>query len=136
VERKTFLKVLTAGVASGTLIAYLESCKKNSSAPAAPIVDFTLDLTASANASLLNSGGSVVSNQVIVINNNGSYVAISDICTHAGCTVNYSSLSQPLNCPCHNSNFSLNGSVTSGPAPSSLKLYNVAKNGNTLHVTG
>jgi len=135
-ERKTFLKFLAAGVASGSLIAYLESCKKNSSAPAAPNVDFTLDLTASSNQTLLTSGGSVISNQVIIINNNGSYIALSDICTHSGCSVNYVSSSQQLNCPCHGSNFSLSGAVISGPAPSSLKQYTVAKNGNILHISG
>src|SRR5260221_14720963 len=117
-ERKTFLKILGAGVATGTLITYLESCKKNNPSTTAPTVDFTLDLTASSNSSLLTSGGYVISNQVIVINNNGSYIALSDICTHAGCSVNYDNSSGQVHCPCHNSNFSLNGSVISGPAPS------------------
>jgi cytochrome b6-f complex iron-sulfur subunit len=133
-ERKEFVKFLAASVASGSLVSYLASCKKESTA--APNVDFTLDLTASANAMLLTSGGSLVSNKVIVINNSGSYVALSDECTHEGCAVSYNSSSNNLQCPCHGGVFSISGSVVSGPPPKSLKQYTVSKNGNSLHISG
>jgi cytochrome b6-f complex iron-sulfur subunit len=135
-ERKTFLKFLTASVASGSLISYLESCKKDSSAPAAPSADFTIDISTSQYSSLQTPGNSTVKDQVIVINNNGNFVALSDICTHEGCSLVYQSNSQHIYCSCHGGTFSLSGSVISGPPPSALKVYNVAKNGTVLHVTG
>lgn len=135
-ERKYFFKVLTAGIVSGTLITYLESCKKNNDVTPAPSVDFTLDLSSSSNAALLSAGGSVVSNSVLVINNNGNYIALSDICTHQGCSVGYNRSSQKVNCPCHGAVYGLTGAVEAGPAPSSLKKYSVSQNGNSLHIFG
>ncbi|MCX6291566.1 MAG: Rieske (2Fe-2S) protein [Bacteroidetes bacterium] len=135
-ERKTFIRFLGASVATGSLIAFLDACQKNNPAPVSPSVDFTVDLSASANAALQNSGGSLVNNQVIIINNNGTYVALSDVCTHQGCSVGYDSASKQLNCPCHGASFNLSGAVLGGPAPSSLKQYSVSKNGSTLHITG
>src|SRR6185436_12032719 len=106
-ERKEFVKFLAAITASGSLVSYLASCKKESTAPN---VDFTLDLSDSANSALLTNGGSIVSNRVIVINNSGSYVALSDECTHEGCALSYSSASNHLECPCHGGIFSISGS--------------------------
>jgi len=135
-ERKDFFKFLVGGVATGSILVYLESCKKNDSSINAPTVDFTLDLTSSANAALLSSGGSLVSNQVLIINNGGNYVAFSDICTHAGCAVGYNSSTNQIKCPCHGAVYKMDGTVASGPAPSSLKQYTVEKNVNILHIHG
>ena len=131
-----FIKFLGASVATGSLFAFLDACKKTDTASSVPSVDFTLDLTSSANSALQISGGSVDSNKVIVVNNNGTYVALSDICTHQGCTVSFNSSSKQFNCPCHGATFNISGAVLSGPAPSSLKQYTVSRNGNIVHVTG
>ena len=135
-ERKTFIKFIGAAVVTGSFMAFLDACKKTNPAPSVPSVDFTLDLTSSSNAALVQPGGALVSNQVIIINNNGTYVALSDICTHQGCSVNYDNSIKEIVCPCHNSFFNLSGVVLSGPAPSSLKQYTVTKNGDILHIKG
>ena len=66
----------------------------------------------------------------ILINYNGTWKAFSAICTHAGCTVNYTS--SELYCPCHRGYFSaVNGSVTGGPPPRPLPEYGIQiLNGN------
>ena len=133
-ERKVFLQFLAATVATGSMSTFLESCKKSETSD--PTVNFTLDLSASANSALLSNGGSVVSNKVIVINNNGTYVALSNICTHEGCAVNHNKSSNQLVCPCHSAVFGIDGSVKSGPAPKSLKQFTVTKDGNILTVKG
>ncbi len=46
--------------------------------------------------------------------------AISRICTHLGCRVNYSKEEQILVCPCHGSRFSTNGKLLRGPASKPL----------------
>jgi cytochrome b6-f complex iron-sulfur subunit len=135
-ERKTFIKFLGASVATGSLIAFLDACNKSNPAPAAPVVDFSLDLNMASNAALQHNGGSLVSNEVIIINNNGSYVALSDICTHQGCAVNYDGSAKQIVCPCHGASYNLSGAVLGGPAPSSLKQFTVTRNGNSLHITG
>ncbi len=133
-QRKDFMKFLGAAVATGSIASFMDACKKDNTTTVK--VDFTLDLTAAANSALNTSGGSVISNNVIVINNNGNFIALTDICTHQNCALSYSSSANRLNCPCHGSAFRTDGTVINGPASSSLKVYTVAKSGNTLHITG
>ena len=118
------------------IAAFIESCKKDdSSVPQAPTVNLNLDLTASSNAALNSVGGYVYNSGVIIacIATN-SYVALSQACTHQGCTVAFGSGS--FNCPCHGGKFNTNGDVIAGPPPSPLKKYTCTHNGNTLNVAG
>jgi thiosulfate dehydrogenase [quinone] large subunit len=59
---------------------------------------------------------------------NGQFRAFSAVCTHAGCTVNYSASSQEFVCPCHGAQFDgTNGAVVRGPARSPLPPIAVAE---------
>ena len=61
---------------------------------------------------------------LIVINRKGKgFIALSRVCTHLGCLVGYNREDEELVCPCHAANFSLEGNVISGPAPSPLKSF-------------
>ena len=61
----------------------------------------------------------------------GENGAVSSKCTHAGCTVEWNGADPkiPLRCPCHNSNFALDGQVLGGPAKAPLARYSATKNG-------
>lgn len=62
---------------------------------------------------------------VIARDANGIY-AVSRICTHQGCTVNVApSAAATFNCPCHGSQFDVNGNVLRGPAARPLPHYAV-----------
>ena len=51
------------------------------------------------------------------------FVALSAICTHAGCTVGFNGMDQ-LNCPCHGSSFNAaTGAVLNGPAVAPLTNF-------------
>jgi cytochrome b6-f complex iron-sulfur subunit len=115
-------------------IAFLQSCKKGD--PQGPTVNFTLDLSQTGNAALNNSGGSLPSNGVVVVNTGNSFTAIAQQCTHNGCSVGYTSSSNNFICPCHNGTFDINGNVTGGPPSVALKKYTVTKNGNLLKIAG
>lgn len=41
-------------------------------------------------------------------------------CTHLGCTPNWFDVERRFKCPCHGSNFSVEGDVLAGPAPKPL----------------
>jgi cytochrome b6-f complex iron-sulfur subunit len=60
----------------------------------------------------------------------GMYALIA-ICTHLGCTPNWFASEERFKCPCHGSNFLLDGTNVAGPAPVPLFRATIA-----LDVTG
>ena len=52
----------------------------------------------------------------MIRNEDGIYALIS-ICTHLGCTPIWWPTEERIKCPCHGSNFLLNGQNVAGPAP-------------------
>jgi len=121
---------LGTGVATVTVIAFLDSCAKSDLK-----VDFTLDLTQPKYSALNNPGGSVVESGVIVARDFGNaFHAVSVTCTHAGCDVTYESQQNEFYCPCHGSLFNSSGDVLQGPATTSLQKFNVDVSGSMVHV--
>jgi cytochrome b6-f complex iron-sulfur subunit len=51
--------------------------------------------------------------------------ALSAVCPHLGCTVNWNAAEAKFICPCHGSQFNAAGEVTGGPASSGLSLVTV-----------
>ncbi len=61
------------------------------------------------------------------------FVALSAVCTHLGCIVEYDA-QRGLWCPCHAAYFDLRGNVKSGPAPRPLPSFPVAVVGGNVVV--
>jgi nitrite reductase/ring-hydroxylating ferredoxin subunit len=56
---------------------------------------------------------------VLVAMHEGTPVALSDTCSHLGCSLSSGTLAEGrITCPCHGSTFALDGSVLHGPAVS------------------
>jgi cytochrome b6-f complex iron-sulfur subunit len=53
----------------------------------------------------------------------GGFLAISAICTHLRCVVNWNEIHKKFECPCHGAKFNQNGEVLEGPPPRPLDLY-------------
>ncbi len=53
----------------------------------------------------------------------GEVLAFSPICTHLGCAYHWDAKKGDFVCPCHGSEFSLDGKVLSGPAPRPLDRF-------------
>ncbi len=64
----------------------------------------------------------------------GEYRAMSAICTHLSCTVQYRKDVQQIWCACHNGMYDLNGRNVSGPPPRPLEKYQVHVQGDEIHV--
>jgi len=62
---------------------------------------------------------------VIIHTRDKGYIALSRVCTHLGCLVNYDKAKQIFICPCHGGTFDLDGNVISGPPPLPLPRYAV-----------
>jgi len=63
---------------------------------------------------------------------NDAVVAFGPQCTHLGCAHHWDDQKGRFVCPCHNSYFSIDGTVLSGPAPRPLDRYQVKVDGNKL----
>lgn len=54
----------------------------------------------------------------------GKVKAISAVCTHAGCIVNFNPLEQTWDCPCHGGRYNTEGKVLTGPPLKNLDSVN------------
>jgi len=137
-DRKDFIAAVGISAASFALLNCV-GCSKGdsgSSGVSGPSnIDFTLDLTASANAALLNNGGSMAVNGLIVAKTSaGAYIAVQQSCTHESYGLVYQGSNQRFYCNNHGATFSETGAVTNGPASKSLTTYTTVLTGTSLRV--
>jgi Rieske Fe-S protein len=85
-------------------------------------------------ADIPEGGGKVFADRKVVVTQPtaGEFKAFSATCTHQGCAVK-SIADGVINCPCHNSNFSItDGSVQSGPATKPLPAVEITVSGDSI----
>src|SRR5580765_8097636 len=100
-NRRDFLNTTGMALGVGILAQSLEGCSKNSVVPT-PTAGFTVDLSNPANSALKTVDGFILTKDIYVICTAPStYIALSSVCTHQGCRVNFDSSSNQLSCPCH-----------------------------------
>lgn len=97
-----------------------------------------LDLTRQSAATLTAIGGSLkvptASDTLMVVRTGeATFEVTSAICTHRRCSVAWNGA--VLRCPCHGSQFSLEGAVLKGPATVALKTYEAVFDATTGIVT-
>ncbi len=91
-------------------------------------------------STLLQSEGSLLvqpekaDGKILVVHGgDGSLYAVDATCTHAGCDVLYDKKLGHIRCPCHGSEYGLDGGNIKGPAKQPLKAYKVAaRNGRVI----
>ncbi|QKD81876.1 ubiquinol-cytochrome c reductase iron-sulfur subunit [Thermoleptolyngbya sichuanensis A183] len=135
-ERRTFLGLTAASAAS----AALPACR-SAEPPGPPAAGGTFQQVGT--LSQLAQSGDRLNTQVgtapITLLKNpdsGDLMAVSRICPHAGCTVEWREQTVLFACPCHNSLFSPTGGVVQGPANRALATYPVKVEGETILVQG
>ncbi|MBF0517581.1 MAG: Rieske 2Fe-2S domain-containing protein [Nitrospirae bacterium] len=57
---------------------------------------------------------------VYLVNHEGTLYALSPVCSHLGCLVNYNRHTDVFICPCHGGKYDTAGEVISGPPPAPL----------------
>lgn len=124
---------LTNGTAAALVVADLVSGAEN---PWAKLVDSTRSVETKASTPAGRTGstrsipdlspgqGAVVElggeKTAVYADDSGKTHAITAVCTHLGCTVEFNNAESTWDCPCHGSRFSLEGSVIHGPAEKDL----------------
>jgi Ferredoxin subunits of nitrite reductase and ring-hydroxylating dioxygenases len=72
---------------------------------------------------------------LLIVTADGEYRALSAICTHLACTVQYRSDLRQVWCACHNGMYDLNGRNVSGPPPRPLEQFQVHVRGEEVIVS-
>jgi len=72
--------------------------------------------------------------KVLLVNLEGRYYAIGNVCTHQGCTLSDGDLTgERVQCPCHGSIFNVKtGEVVQGPANRSEPSYEIEVEGDGI----
>lgn len=73
----------------------------------------------------------------IVVNSEDSTTVLSAHCTHLGCIINQTENGR-LVCPCHGSEYDLNGNVVKGPAYRNLEIIpsKITSDGTQIEIEG
>ncbi|MCR8560687.1 Rieske 2Fe-2S domain-containing protein [Mucilaginibacter sp. BJC16-A38] len=140
-DRKEFLSAIGVSAAAFTIMNCM-ACSKGSDASSSgnsvtgPTgVDFTLDLTASANAALLTNGGYLSQNGVIVGRTTaGAYIAVQQSCTHESYPLVYQASASQFYCNNHGSAFTEAGVVKNSPANHNLTVYKTTLTNSSLRI--
>jgi len=61
--------------------------------------------------------------RTFILRTEGGFLAMSAICPHLRCIVNWNEVLKKFECPCHGAKFNRNGEVLEGPPPRPLDLY-------------
>ncbi len=65
--------------------------------------------------------------KILLIQTHDALYAVSSKCSHLGCDVVYDKESGLIVCPCHNSQYALDGSNVKGPARQPLRRYDTVR---------
>lgn len=126
-SRRDFIKRSAVGVIAGSAMLStinIDAITKSSASKAAfrkSGDDIIVKL--SDNSALTKVGGNVkVNDELILIRRSETeFLAIRTICSHKGCDVELEA--NKFVCPCHGSEYTLDGKVTQGPAKENLKTF-------------
>jgi cytochrome b6-f complex iron-sulfur subunit len=129
--RRKFLGVCLGGFVAGMAAAviypvYRYLAPRSGSGASAKVTIAETDVPEGA-AKFFEFAGS---SAVLVRKKGGELVALSAVCTHLGCIVQWEKDKQDFLCPCHAGHYTPDGVVTAGPPPKPLaKLPFVVANG-------
>lgn len=98
----------------------------------------SIDLSKDDVSALRNSGGWLLINgaSTLIVNIEDSvYRAFTSVCTHQGCSDDWTFSESLFICNCHDSRFNTSGEVVKGPAARDLEEFNVDVEGDIITVT-
>jgi Rieske Fe-S protein len=132
-NRRNFLKKSARAVAMGAVgTLALKNIDLSAVLPAENLQQSESKITKVINLSdypaLQSVGGhAMISGNVILIRSSKSkFTALSTVCTHKKCDLDYTG--SGFECPCHGSTFNKSGKVLTGPAKKNLRSYSTSYN--------
>jgi len=128
ISRRDFIKKSALGiVVGGTVFSSLDIAAIASKSARGSFTkrdgDVIINLKDAKNSDLAKVGGAIFldDDDMLIRVSQTKFVALSLICKHKGCTVELEG--NKFVCPCHGSEYAIDGKVTEGPAKKNLDKY-------------
>ncbi len=132
-NRRTFLRSLLALLGSTVLVSFVYPLVRFLAPPGGEAKGRKVIINKS--EILIGSAKNIIVNNIpsIVINTpDKGFIALSRVCTHLGCLVEYEKAKNRLLCPCHAGIYTLEGTVVSGPPPKPLQKFPLKVEGEDI----
>lgn len=130
ISRRKFIKNSALGVViGGTMLSSIDISVLAAESKPGKIIrkgnDIVVNLKDAKNSALAKVGGSIFldDDNMLIRTSQAQFVAVSLICKHKGCTVELTG--NKFVCPCHGSEYDINGKVTEGPSTKNLDTHPV-----------
>lgn len=128
ISRRDFIKKSALGiVVGGTVLSSLDIAAIAANSTRGSFTrsggDVVINLKEAKNSDLAKVGGGIFlgDEDMLVRVSQTKFVALSLICKHKGCTVELEG--KKFVCPCHGSEYAIDGKVTEGPSKKNLDTY-------------
>ncbi|PSN13360.1 cytochrome B6 [filamentous cyanobacterium CCT1] len=138
-KRRDVTNLLGLGLLAGSLPIAIAACRSDP-APEAQSEASGEFTTLGSMADLIAQGsltGTVSGQDLIVVRDSSlpdAALAVSPVCTHAGCTVDWDRGQELFICPCHGGRFNPDGTVSGGPPPNPLTTFEAKIEGDQVMV--
>jgi cytochrome b6-f complex iron-sulfur subunit len=136
--RRRIVEVLLGGGLFASLVSFIYPVLRYLIPP--PVTDFGGDEVVASKVGDLKPNGSKIFRfgtrpGLLLMTAEGEYRALSAVCTHLSCTVQYRSDLHEIWCACHNGLYELDGRNISGPPPRPLEAFQVHVRGDDIVVS-
>jgi cytochrome b6-f complex iron-sulfur subunit len=136
--RRRIIEVLLGGGLFASLVSFIYPVLRYLIPP--PVADLGGDEVVASKVGDLKPNGSKIFRfgtrpALLLMTAEGKYRALSAVCTHLSCTVQYRSDLHEIWCACHNGLYDLNGRNISGPPPRPLEAFQVHVRGDEIVVS-
>jgi cytochrome b6-f complex iron-sulfur subunit len=132
-KRRSFLKAVLAFLGAASVVSFVYPLSRYL-APSVSM-DKSKTLVIAKREIPLGDAMEIVFNGVpaVILNRPGKgLIAVSRVCTHLGCLVQYDKENKRLLCPCHAGVYDLEGNIVSGPPPKPLPKLPLRVEGETI----
>lgn len=133
-NRKDFIEKLGLGAAFALTSSCLGGCYKDNAITNLEALDFTIDLTANSSSNLLQNGGYIIKDRVVIAKTaTGEYVAATQLCSHDD---KYKVIFKDNEwfCTDHDARFDQEGNGLNDKGRKGLAIYQVEINGDLLRI--
>lgn len=136
-RRRRFVEMLLGGGIIASIISFLYPVLRYLVPP--PVADLGGDEVVAGRVGDLKPNTSKIFRfgtrpGLLLLTADGQYRALSAVCTHLGCTVQYRGDTHQIWCACHNGLYDLSGRNVSGPPPRPLEEFEAHVRGTEVIV--